>query len=170
MRCRSDSRRASGRRNCARGASFWVRLLVLGVALTPAVGKAGGPKVLSQPELDAVTSAGLTMDLELSANATGPTAMTSTQGTVTIGRTTALRVAIDPGAPPPAQARLLGAFDAAVGIAVGKANASGANDAQCSANVATSGADYTSIVQSQNFTAMAASCSCAAVAVGFLAR
>jgi hypothetical protein len=110
------------------------------------------------------------MDLELTANAQGSSAITSTQGSVTIGRTTALRVEIDPSAPEPARARLLGAFDADVGIAVGKADAKGENGAQCSANVATTGADYTSIVQSRDFTAVTASCSCTAVAVGLLAR
>ncbi len=173
MRWTSDKRRASSRsRRYFRAlvSSLWI-CLFLGLALTPGrVDAADGPKVLTAPELDAVTSAGLRMDLELTANATGQTAMTSTQGSVTIGRTTVLRVEIDPSAPAPAQARLIGAFDADFGIAVGKADARGASDAQCSANVATSGADYSTIVQSKDFTAMSATCACTAVAIGILAK
>jgi hypothetical protein len=125
---------------------------------------------LGDGQLDGVTAAQIHMDLELSATAHGPTVMTSTQGSVTTGRTSAVRVAIDPTAPPEARARLLGTTQVDVGIAAGQAQAAGAADATCSANTNVSGADYTYITRSQTFTAMTANCSCTALAIGFLSH
>lgn len=124
------------------------------------------PTPLRDVALDAVTAGAVTMNLELSANADGPSAMTSTTGSVNIGRATALRVAPADAAGTPA--RLLATMDVDVGVAIGKAQASGANDATCAANTAISGADYSYIAQSQNFTALAATCACTAMAVGFV--
>lgn len=129
---------------------------------------ADGPLELDAGQLDGVTAAQIHMDLELSATAQGPTAMTSTQGSVLIGHTRAARVALDPSAPLQARARLLGESDVEVGIAAGKAEAAGANDATCAADAGVSGADYTFISKSQTFTALTATCSCTALAIGFL--
>jgi hypothetical protein len=128
------------------------------------------PMELSDEELDGVTAAGVHMDVELSAVADGPDAITSTQGSVMVGRTTALRVAFDQTAPPEAQAQLLGESAVEVGIATGKAVATGAIDRTCSAVANVAGADYVRITQTQNFTALTATCSCTAVAVGILTR
>ena len=85
-----------------------------------------------------------------------------------IGHTTAARVELDPTAPAEAGARLLGMSDVEVGIAAGKADATGADHADCTANVAIEGSDYTLVKQTQNFTAIEATCNCTALAIGFL--
>jgi hypothetical protein len=129
----------------------------------------GAPITLDDEQLDQVTAAGeVRIDVELSANATGPSAITSTQGSVAVGRTTASRVEIDPAAPEQARVRLLGQVEVDVGIAYGKAQAAGSQDATCSAVSTISGADYTVTAQSQTFTAISATCTCTAMAVGFL--
>jgi hypothetical protein len=126
------------------------------------------PLFLDAAQMDGVTAAKIQMDIELSATAQGPTVMTSTQGTVSIGQTTGVRVAYDPSAPPEARVRLIDQETLQVGIAVGKAQATGANSANCNATPTISGADYTKIAQTQTFTAISATCSCTALAVGFL--
>jgi hypothetical protein len=55
-----------------------------------------------------VTAGGVNVDLELSASAEGSTAVTSTQGSIKTTHTTMLQIAVDPSAPAPARARLLG--------------------------------------------------------------
>lgn len=148
-----------------------VVLVAWGCASTPGWAAAGAGLLTLDPEqMDGVTAGRLRMDLELSAMAQGPSAMTSTQGSVTIGQTTASRVAIDPSAPMQARARLLGQSAVQVGIAAGKAQASGAKDATCSVTPAITGSDYTILRQSQTFTALTATCSCTALAIGFLSH
>jgi hypothetical protein len=88
---------------------------------------------LNDSELDSVTAGGVKVDLELSASAEGSTAVTSTQGSITAAHTTVLQIAVDPSAPAPARARLLGVSAADVLFAIGKANAAGTSDVQCSA-------------------------------------
>jgi hypothetical protein len=127
-------------------------------------------EVLTDEQMDDVTAGKMSMDLELTANADGSSVMTSTQGTVQIGRTTALRIAVDDSAPPQARARLLGSSDVEVGIAAGKAEASGGRTATCGADASFAGADYTYINRSQNFTAVTATCSCTALAVGIVSH
>lgn len=166
--CRTDPPPARRVRAIRAG---WASLVILtGAQTAEAAAAASGPLVLGSEQMDGVTAAGIRMDLELSATAQGPSAITSTQGSVTIGHTTAVRVAIDPSAPEQARARLLGTSDLEVGIAAGKADASGANDAKCSAEPTITGADYTFISRSQTFTALTATCSCTALAIGFLSH
>jgi hypothetical protein len=128
----------------------------------------GRPMSLDSDQMDGITAAKLQMNLDLSANALGPTATTSTQGSVLIGRTTAVRVEFDPSAPPEARARLLGQSEVEVGIATGVAQASGASNATCTAKPSMSGADYALIDQVQTMTAISATCACTAVGVAIL--
>jgi hypothetical protein len=120
--------------------------------------------------MDRVTAAKLRIDLELSASAKGPTATTSTTGTVAIARGTGVRVRVNPSAPAQARYELVGVVDLEVGIATGKAQASGASDAQCTATPNIVGADYTLLNESQTYTALTATCSCTALAIGVLGQ
>jgi hypothetical protein len=124
--------------------------------------------LLDDEQLDEVTAAGIRIDLDLAASAEGPEAVTSTEGAVSVGRTTASLVAIDAAAPQEARVRLIGEVQADVGIAAGKATANGASDATCSAAPTVTGAAYNQVVQSQSFTAGSAICSCGAVAVNLV--
>jgi hypothetical protein len=149
---------------------FALRALLSGSLIAIICVQAASParayEVLTDDQMDDVTAGKMTMDLELSANADGASVMTSTQGTVQIGQTKAVRIEVNDAAPPQASARLLGSVNVEVGIAAGKAQASGGPDATCAANTGFAGADYTYINRSQNFTAVAATCSCTALAVG----
>jgi hypothetical protein len=118
-------------------------------------------------ELDHVTAGGVKVDLELSASAEGPAAVTSTQGSITTARATVLKIAVDPSAPAPARARLLGASAAELLFAMGKANAAGSSDVQCSA-AANAVGDAAYMMQSRIATAISAVCSCSAFAVGII--
>ena len=86
-------------------------------------------------------------------------------------RTTLLRVALDPAAltptpqARPAQGRLLGISTAQLLFAAGKAQATGASNAQCSAAMNVVG-DVVYLVQSTAVTAVSAICSCAAFVIG----
>jgi hypothetical protein len=143
---------------------------LLAIGCLQAATPARALELLTDDQMDEVTAGRVTMDVELSANANGPSVITSTQGSVTVGQTTGLRIAVDDTAPPEARARLLGSANLEVGIAAGKADASGARDATCAADVGVSGADVTYIKQSHDFTAVTATCSCTALAVGILAH
>ena len=173
MRGICENRRAAARSERVHGlvlAALAV-LLLLTACLTGGRTEAAPrppPIVLGDEAMDSVSAGQVRMDLELAATANGTDAMTSTTGSVAIGHTTAVRVALDPSAPPEARARLLGTTDVEVGIAAGQAQAAGANHADCSANVAIEGGDYTAVKQVQNFTAVTATCSCTALAIGFL--
>lgn len=144
--------------------------LSVALALMAGAPAAAAPLLLSDEALDSVVAGKLDMDVELSATADGASAMTSTTGSVAVGETTASRIVLDPTAPSEAQAKLLGASDVEVGIATADAQATGASHATCSASVAVSGADYVYTAQSQNFTAISATCSCTLVAVGFISH
>lgn len=136
----------------------------------PAAAAAVLPTVLAPEEMDAVTAGKIRIDLDLAAAAKGPTAMTSTEGSITTGNTTAVRVAMDAAAPEQARARYLGQSNVEVGVAVGKAQATGAVDAKCSAVPTITGADYAITSVTQNLTSLTATCNCTAVAIGILSR
>jgi hypothetical protein len=122
-------------------------------------------KFLNDKELDSVTAGGVRIDLELSADAEGPTAVTSTQGSIRTTRTTVLLLAMDPSAPEPARARLLGVSAAELAFAAGKADAAGTIDVQCSA-APTGVGDAMYVAQSRTVTAISATCSCSAFGIG----
>jgi hypothetical protein len=124
-------------------------------------------RFLNDRELDSVTAGGVKVDLELSASAEGPAAVTSTQGSIITARATVLKIAVDPSAPAPARARLLGISTAELLFAMGKANAAGTSDVQCSA-VANAAGDAAYTLQSRIATAISAVCSCSAFAVGII--
>lgn len=93
------------------------------------------PRMLSDAEMDQVTAGSLTLSLDLAAAATGPAAFAHTQGATRIERATMLKLAPVPGAPPQAQARLLGEQAAEIAIGSGRAAASGDGTASCTARV-----------------------------------
>jgi len=123
--------------------------------------------VLDDRELDSVAAGTVSVDLELSATATGPTAVTSTQGTILSGRTTVLRIAFDPSAPPAAAVQLVGASNADVVMGAGTADAAGSSNVQCSA-IPTVVGDFTALAASHIAAPTSATCSCTALAIGFL--
>ena len=147
---------------------FLVCIAIFGYAATWDVARAAA--ILTEPQLDAVNAGLLQIDLNLSASADGPNAVTSTQGQVAVGATTIARVAIDPSAPAPAQARLLGLSQAEVGIAHGTADATGGSNADCAANVSVEGGDSVQTLQTSTITELAATCACTAFVVEALAR
>jgi hypothetical protein len=126
-------------------------------------------KFLNDNELDLITAGAASIDLELSAAAQGPTAVTSTQGSITTAHSTVLRIAVDPSAPEAARVRLLGVSAAELVLAIGNANATGTSNVQCSAN-ATPVGDITYVAQSRNATAISAICSCSALAIGIVTQ
>jgi len=147
---------------------FPVCVVIFGYAASWNVAR--GAAILTEPQLDAVNAGLLQIDLNLSASADGPNAVTSTQGQVAVGATTIARVAIDPSAPAPAQARLLGLSQAEVGIAHGTADATGGSNADCAANVSVEGGDSVQTLQTSTITELSATCACTAFVVEALAR
>jgi hypothetical protein len=126
-------------------------------------------QLLDDRQMDSVTAGAVRIDLELSAAAEGPSAVTSTQGSITSAQSTVLRIAVDPSAPEPARARLLGLSMAELIFATGKADAAGTNNVACSANLAAVG-DAIYIAQSRTATAVSATCSCSGFAVGLVTQ
>ena len=126
-------------------------------------------RFLNDRELDSVTAGGVGIDLELSAGAEGTTAVTSTQGSITTARSSVLRIAVDPSAPEPARARLLGVAAVELVFANGKANAAGTSNAQCSAASAAFG-DAIYVAQSKTVTGTTATCSCSGFGIGIVAK
>jgi hypothetical protein len=143
-------------------------VLFLGCVAPGQAAAATGFRALNEDQMDGVTAAELRMDLDLSATAQGPAAVTSTTGNVAIARTTGVRIKIDPTAPAEARVTLVGSLDLEIGLATGKAQAVGANGAQCSAAPTITGADYTYQAQYQNFTPTTATCACTVMAVGIV--
>ena len=174
MRWIEPNRRAGSRlrpnRRAARGAcaAAWLAAAVWAGGRAEAAPHA--PLALGDEAMDAVTAGQLHMELELAATADGPTASTATTGSIAIARTTTALVALDPSAPAEARARLLGVAQAEVGLAAGSADASGAQDKNCSAKVGVTGADYIQTTQTQAITGITANCSCAAMAVNVLSH
>jgi hypothetical protein len=125
--------------------------------------------LLDDRQMDSVTAGAVRIDLELSSTAEGPSAVTSTQGSITAARSTVLRIAVDPSAPEPARARLLGVSMAELVFANGKADAAGTSNVACSANpIAVGDAAY--VAQSRTATAISATCSCSGFAVGLVTQ
>lgn len=126
-------------------------------------------RLLNDKELDSVTAGAVSIDVELSAAAEGTNAVTSTQGSIATARGTVLRIAVDPSAPEPARARLLGVSTADFALGIGKANAEGTSNVGCSASVIAVG-DVTYIAQSRIATAISATCSCSALGIGIVTQ
>jgi hypothetical protein len=90
---------------------------------------------LSYRDLDRVIAGDPSVDLNLTASAQGPVTLTSTSGVIVSGEATVLRVDSVSGGP----VRLISSDLSTVIIAAGQAVARGADGAQCSASVTTSG-------------------------------
>ncbi len=126
-------------------------------------------RILTDPELDMATAGAVGIRLDLAASADGSSAVTTTEGTIKTAHTTVLRIELDPSAPPEAAARLIDVSTADFVYGVGKAQAAGTENVQCSATPMAFGtATITS--ESRTQTSVFAGCSCAAVAIGTPAR
>jgi len=120
---------------------------------------------LSDADMDSVTAGGLGLRLDLASAATGPTAFAAVQGETRIGRATMLEVALDPAAPPQAQARLTGTQAVEIGLGSGRAVANG-DAASCSASAAALGdVTYLHSLSSAVATPGAATCLCSLFAI-----
>jgi hypothetical protein len=126
-------------------------------------------KVLNDRQLDSVTAGAVSINLDLSASAEGPTAVTSTQGSIRNARTTVLLLGMNLAAPKSAQAQLIGMPTADLVFAIGKAGASGASDAGCSAVLSGVG-NALYVAQSRTSTPISATCYCSAFAIGIVSR
>ncbi len=123
---------------------FFLALLVLAAGLParaahsdpawPAAAHDAPPRLVSEGEMDQVTAGGIALRLDLASAATGTAPFTRTQGETRIERATMLKIGLIPGAPPQAQARLLGEQAAEIAIGSGRADASGDASARCSAS------------------------------------
>jgi hypothetical protein len=90
---------------------------------------------LSDVQMDRITAGGPTMNLNLAASAQGPVSITSTAGGIASGQGTVLEVDLSSATP----AHLISSNPATVIIATGAAIARGADGAQCSADIETTG-------------------------------
>jgi hypothetical protein len=97
------------------------------------------PMLLSDKQLDRITAGGVTLRVDLSAEAQGPTAVASTTGLIQSADTTVLLVRIDAGGAAGPTPHFLGQAPATVYLAGGQAIASGDATSNCSANVEASG-------------------------------
>ncbi len=124
---------------------------------------------LDDQQLDSVTAGAVTLRLDLTAFAQGPTVIASTMGTIRSADSTILLVDLDRAS---GQTRLLGTTPAELFFASGQAFASGLDGAQCSANVQTSG-DFAYLTEANLRTAIpnpaanptTVACSCAAFGI-----
>jgi hypothetical protein len=132
----------------------------------------GSPIVLSDKQLDQVTAGAVTLGLDLTAAAQGPSVVAFTQGTVRSAGTTVLQVDLSPDPARGPGARLQAVVPATVFFAAGNAAASGASNPQCAANVETTG-DFAFLTEATLNTAtpsaagspMTVNCACAAFAI-----
>jgi hypothetical protein len=158
-----------------RARDAWLVLLVFWGALYAGIARGdpkapatalAAPKVLNDGEMDTVTAGGIALRLDLAASASGGTAFTNARGEARIVRATMLKIATVPGAPPQAQARLLGEQAADIAIGTGHATASGDGAAGCSARAEALG-DIAFIrgLASAATTPTAATCLCAIFAI-----
>ena len=125
-------------------------------------------EALDDEALDSVSAGTASVVLNLSASASGPTATSSTQGNIAAANTSVLRVSLDPTTATPSltppRARLLSVAAAELIFAAGKAEASGASNAQCSATAIPVG-DITFLTQAKLVTPISAICSCSAFVI-----
>jgi hypothetical protein len=131
------------------------------------------PAVLSNAQLDRVTAGSTTLSLELAAHAQGPTATTTTEGSVQGAPTTILLVATDPREPQGAQVHLLGALPVDLIFASGRATATGGNSPDCSAKIDIVDVANIAFITQMSSTitgANSATCSCAAFAIARVAQ
>jgi hypothetical protein len=135
-------------------------------------GKGGNAAiVLTDKQLDSVTAASANIDLDLSAFAEGPNAVTSTEGSVSNASGEILRAAIDPSAPDAGRARSLGMAAADFTFASGQASASGASSAECSAALTITGNyDFLIGTSARSVTPTSAICSCAAFGISLVGQ
>jgi hypothetical protein len=136
----------------------------------PEVGAARASIILSDAQMDALTASGITASLDLTATATGPNVSTSTEGSVRTAHTTILSIDIepstDPSSPGSVRARLVGELPADLLFAAGSAKASGASNAQCTANLNTpSTFAFLTQLSRRSITPTLATCSCAAFGI-----
>lgn len=147
---------------------YWLGLPIAALLLcsgAQADPKRAAPLRLSDTEMDGVTAGGLGLRLDLASAATGPAAFASVAGETRIGRATMLEVALDPAAPPQAQARLTGTQAVEIGLGSGRAVAIG-DAAHCSASAAALGdISYLHSLSSAVAAPGAATCLCSLFAI-----
>jgi hypothetical protein len=97
------------------------------------------PIILASWQLDRITALGTSVEVEAAAEAQGPTAITSTEGSIRVGQASILRIVYDPRRPAPARAKLLGIASVQLYFAQGRASATGATDPHVSVNIRLSG-------------------------------
>lgn len=138
--------------------------LLAAVAVTsPAFAQDKAPLILSDTQMDSVT-AGFTLTADLSATATGTTALTSTNGAMHLGTANILLVDDNPKT----GLKLTGQSDAAIGFGGGEAVAQGA-DASCTAKTILVGAiAYRDQIAAATTTPTSAICTCAALAISLI--
>ena len=118
--------------------------------------------VLDDQALDGLTASGTSIFLTLNATASGPTAYTSTSGSILTNRTEVLRIKVEPNTSEGASVRLLGKSSADVAVATGQAEAAGASDAHCSAASTIVGSPQSIMrMASMTTTPTSAICACA---------
>lgn len=138
---------------------------VIALLSAPGVASANGLLVLSDNQLDTVT-AGIAMNLDLAATATGPTAATATNGAVHVGTADVLTV----GGSAKSGWHLTGDRPSQVAFGGGVAAASGAA-AGCTAKIQVVGdLAYLNQISAATATPIGAICTCAALAISFIPR
>lgn len=141
-----------------------MKLLLIGamMLIAPGTALANGPLVLNDRQLDTVT-AGIAMNLDLGATATGANAATSTAGTVQIGTADVLTV---DGSTKQGW-HLTGDHPAQVAFGGGEAAASG-ETAGCNAKMQVVGSvSYLTQTAAASATSGGVICTCAALAISF---
>lgn len=140
-------------------------LLAAVAAASPALAQDKAPLILSDTQMDSVT-AGFTMTADLGATAAGPTAMTSTTGTMRLGTANILLVDDNPKS----GLKLTGQSEASIGFGGGEAVARG-NDASCTAKTILVGPlAYRDQIAGATTTPTSAICTCAALAISLIPR
>lgn len=136
------------------------------LAAVPLFAHASEPIALNDSQMDMVT-AGVAINLDLAATATGPTTATSTSGKVQVGTANVLTVTGDAKS----GYRLVGDSPAQVAFGGGQATASGATDANCTAQIAVVGnLAYLKQISAATTMPTSAICTCAALAISFTPR
>lgn len=128
-----------------------------------------GPMVLTEAQMDKITAGTIRMQIDVAGSAEGPAASTSVDSQSRIVEAKVLRVAMNPGAPPQASARLLGETPAEIAIGFGHAFASGESSAGCSARAEAIGnIDFSHYTNTTIMTPKSVTCLCSLFAVSFI--
>ena len=121
---------------------------------------------LTNQQLDRVTAAASGLMLELSAFAQGVTATTSATGSIRATPAAFPLIEIDPRAPEPARAHLVGHVSGNLLFATGQTSATGDSAAQCSAGVAPLGSPtYFAQSATRTTSSTTAICNCVGFAI-----